>query len=235
MAGRLNRYQEKLLTKKILILTIASLAVLIMVILFGFRILVGFSLIIDKIQQNPKDKPPTQDQSMLLPPALDWIPEATNSAEIIISGSAYKDSDIYVYINDAEADKIKTDSEGKFSALITIKNGENIIVAKQKTDNNFSGYSNELKVSMIKKEPELEIINPENDSLKTGDDPVVDVAGITDSQNRVTVNGRLAVVKTDGTFNYSYKLTEGENIIVVEAIDMAGNVKNEEIKIRYER
>lgn len=54
-------------------------------------------------------------------------------------------------------------------------------------------------------------------------DTIVDVHGWTDADATVTVNGLPVPVNLDGTFGTSISLTEGLNLISIEAVDSVGN------------
>lgn len=68
--------------------------------------------------------------------------------------------------------------------------------------------------------PSLSLTSPAYDLTRT---PTVVVAGITDPDATVTVDGMGVAVDGDGTFSTSLALAEGPNSIVVVATDPAGN------------
>ena len=59
------------------------------------------------------------------------------------------------------------------------------------------------------------------------------VKGKTEEKATVTVNERFVVVGSEGNFEYSLTLSEGENKILIVAIDKAGNKTEKELKVTY--
>ena len=78
-------------------------------------------------------------------------------------------------------------------------------------------------------EPKLVIDNPKvNDKT---DSNYVDVTGITDPVNIVTINSRLAVVNSDGSFRLRINLKPGDNLLTILAKDNFRIETKKEIKI----
>jgi len=77
-------------TEKNLALSILGIIIIIfLAIRFGVPLLVNLSLFLSG-SKNTQTQPVTQDNSFIAPPVLDSFPEATASADIIITGIASK-------------------------------------------------------------------------------------------------------------------------------------------------
>jgi hypothetical protein len=81
--------------------------------------------------------------------------------------------------------------------------------------------------------PELTISEPPDQSDYYGDENQVKIMGLTEEGARVTVNGRLVVMNQDGSFEFTFSLSEGTNPIKIVATDQAGNQAEKEITINY--
>ncbi len=63
----------------------------------------------------------------------------------------------------------------------------------------------------------------------------VKVNGQTEKNAQVFASGFLANVDSDGKFDVTIPLAEGENNVEVKAIDDAGNVKIVKLKVNFQR
>lgn len=78
--------------------------------------------------------------------------------------------------------------------------------------------------------PSLEIYLP-TDNQRVSEEQIV-VAGKTDSDNSVSINGDLTQLNDQGEFSYRLRLVSGENKIVVEATNRLGR-KSQQIRTVY--
>src|SRR3989344_8038398 len=94
---RLRRFEERKQKNRLFLSLIGIIGILILLLVFGLRLLVTFSLFIDKIRGN---SPQTQTQNnILLPPTLDPMPVATNSAILTITGTGQAGFMLILYKN----------------------------------------------------------------------------------------------------------------------------------------
>lgn len=229
-----NKYQNQSETKRLILAMIGMVAVVLFVAIFGLKILVGFSLFIDKLRgASPKNQ---NNQVLILPPVLDPLPEATNSATLIINGRGTGGLTAVIYLNETENKKLTVPPDGNFKASIIGKDGSNTISAKLLDEQgNMSNLSNVIFTSVKNKPPVLELTSPEANATIVSEKNIVIVSGKSEDGNTVVINGRLALVQNDGSFNYSLSLNEGENIIKIVATDLAGNSITIERKVTYRR
>ena len=227
------RQEEKKFTRKL----ITSLTIVIVsgifVIFFGLPLLAKVVFFMSGGSQKQTQN--TSDTSLaLLPPTLDSISTATNSAKINVSGYSISDAAIIVVVNGEESTKIPTDKDGKFNSNeISLKEGENKINAFVVRKDQESSPSATFIVIYKKSNPKIEISSPENGARIRQDNRDITISGTTDPGNRMTINDRLVIVQNDGSFNFKVTLTDGDNAIQLQAIDEAGNITGQELKVNF--
>lgn len=238
MAGsRLYRYQEQKLTKRLIWALVGTIVLIVCVVVFGLRILIAFSLLVERLKGGTNTPTPTTQTVIILPPTVDPLPDATNSANLIISGKAHSKQEVIIYVNQQETVTLTASQDGTFkSREIQGSQGTNTVSAKS-TDGNghFSDMSNVVQTNVTNKQPTLTLDSPQSDASLNGDSNTVTVSGKTDSDNQVTVNGRFVVVSSSGSFSYTYPLSDGDNTISIIATDQAGNQTKIDRKVHYSK
>ena len=153
----------------------------------------------------------------ILPPiALDVEPPiATSDPLLSLRGTTEPGASIYVGIVLGWPD-----SEGNFDFDVPLSEGHNPIVIKVQ---DVAGNWNQSVYSVLldTTPPALSISEPE-DGLITND-PSVTFTGASETDVTVKVNGEEVTVYKGG-FTTDVDLPEGEHLIEVEAVDMAGNI-----------
>jgi len=230
--SRLRRVEEKTASRRIAVALIGTVALFVFLLLFGLRILIGFSLLIDRLRGT---SPQTQQQSIILPPTLDPLPEATNSGSLSVSGKATPKTQLILYVNDNEYKKLTISDDGTFEVTgIAVSEGPATISAKISDDkNNISDLSNVITTTIDRTAPTLTIDKPEDNATVNDGTHKAIVSGITDEDMKVTINGRIVVVKEDGSFTYNMPLNDGENKLSIVSRDPAGNEITVERKVTY--
>lgn len=199
---------------------------------FGIPLLVNISLFLSGSKDN-QEQLASQNPSFVAPPIVNPLPQATSSAKIIISGIASKDQTISLYINDSLIDKAKTKNDGAFSFNESIKEGENTIKTKAIENNRESEFSNPVVITLKNAAPTLNVSSPTDGQSFSKDQNIAEIKGATDQDVKVTVNGFWAIADSIGNFSYKFTLQAGENKIKIEAVDLAGNKTEKEIKVNY--
>ncbi|MFH1694147.1 MAG: Ig-like domain-containing protein [Patescibacteria group bacterium] len=171
-------------------------------------------------------------------PYVDSLPLGTNEPVIKVKGLAEPGSKVTLILNGERSKDVLADGEGSFEfEYVALKSGENTITVTATDDsNNESDPSSEMKITLKKDAPLLEVGAPlENQILSELDNPIK-VSGKTDQHTKVYVNDTLAIVDGDGHFEkYLVLRDEGVNTIKLKAVDIAGNVLEKEIKIVFNR
>lgn len=235
--SRLRSTIKKRAIHTIVLVMCGFIALFIILIFFGTNLLTGFSLFMEKLQSNNDDTATAKSQqntAYIAPPSLDPVPNATNSAQMLVSGIAQKGQTISLYLNDQLLDKTSVDEQNHFHfSSITLQQGQNTIKTKAQTDTNKeSSYSNTLTIFYSKSAPTLSLDQPQDgQGFSKSSSPSVNIEGQTDPGNKVTVNGFWAIVDDQGKYTYLYTLKDGDNDIKVVATDDAGNQTTKEIHI----
>lgn len=229
--SRLSKRLEQRSKKNLVLSVLGIILISLFVVKFGIPFLVNISLILSGSQN--KEVSIAQNPSFVAPPVLDSFPEATASAEIIISGVGSKNQSINLYINNDLINTVKTDNDGKFSFKETLVPGESTIKAKAIANEKESDFSNAIVTSFKSAPPSLNVNSPSNDQSFSKDQNTANIKGTTDADVKVTVNGFWAITDSNGNFSYNLPLQNGENRILITATDTAGNKSEKEIKVTY--
>lgn len=232
--SRLRRYEDRKFKKRLIWALGGSVALVVFIFIFGLKLLVGFSLLLDRLHgASPTEK---QSQSLILPPILDPLPEATNSATITITGKGDPGMKIVFYIDEEESTNLPVESDGTFALTKKLADGEHTVSTKAKNDKDLmSDLSNVITITIKRNKPELTVSNPQDGERIVGDSNALVVKGKTSSDNTVAINDRLAVVSNDGSFSYIYSLIDGENTLRIVASDPAGNKETVDRRVTYSK
>jgi len=231
--SRLRKFEDQKQQKNIYRAIIGIVAIFLFLALFGIRILVGFSLFVDKIKGTSSQQ---ISQTVILPPELNPLPTATNSASITVSGEGQSGLTVILYINNMDTKKMTVEKDGTFKfENIPLGEGENAFSAKLMDDkNNLSTLSAIITVTSKKTKPTLDVSSPSDNAQIRGDKATANIIGKTnDGNNTVTVNDRMVIVRNDGSFSYDYNLPNGDTVLKIIATDPAGNQTTIERKVNY--
>lgn len=231
--SRLSRRIEKQ-SQKTFLLSILGIALIVFALIkFGMPLLINFSLLL--AGKDTTDFKSQNSASFVPPPVLDPLFDATNSAEISISGKANKDETVKLYVNGELADNVKVKDDNGFEFKnVVLKDGENSIRTKAQKDNKEeSDFSKETIVIYKKEPPILSVDSPTDRQSFSKDENLIIVSGKTDAGTKVTINDFWAIADDTGNFSYHLSLKEGENQIKIVATDIAGNKTQKEIKVNY--
>lgn len=214
-----------------MILIVVSIVVLVLFILYGFPAILNFT---GSLGSKFGKKNSLNSSSAALPttPRFSQDFEATKSAQIILNGVADGKISVEVFQNERSLGTVVAASDGKFSMDVDLFRGENNFMALAIAENGAKSRESDIyKINYLNSAPKLEIT-----SVRDGDivkeSPFM-VVGRTDSNTTVTVNDRLAIVASDGTFSYYLSLVNGDNKIKVTSTDRAGNQTTKEIAVKF--
>ncbi|MEW5761189.1 MAG: hypothetical protein AB1779_10550, partial [Candidatus Thermoplasmatota archaeon] len=150
----------------------------------------------------------------------------TNKKYIDVVGSTEKDVKIKVNSKEIEVFALK------FNTTLELKDeGENIIVIEAE---DLAGNKKlvQRKVILDTIPPSLVVWEPRNGTI-VNENEFIMVIGTVEIGADVKVNGFL-VQTFEGSFRHEIKLTEGNNPIIVEAMDKAKNMEKVEINVIYD-
>src|SRR5258706_2052830 len=176
--SRISRLEDKKQQRRLIGAIVGSIAILILVSLFGVKALISFSLLVDKLRGNSPQTTQTQ-QTIIAPPVLDAPPVATNSATMTLTGKGQGGLTLIVYLSDGEFKKTPVPQDGNFSVSgIPLKEGVNTMSAKLSDDKgNMSDLSNVVSVLYGNKPPKLDVSAPDENASVSGDTNTIAVTG----------------------------------------------------------
>lgn len=238
MISRRYRVQEKKLTRKGVFLLFFSVVLLVFLLFAGIPLLAQFAAFTATLKSS--SSPVTQeDKTPPAPPSFETTPpEYTQDKTVTIKGRAEAGSTLKIINKDVQIKEFVVDDSAKFSVEIPINAGENVIWATA-TDasGNESGLSSRYRIVYGKEPPKLSVTKPLDGENLYGDIKTITVEGNVAKDSgtdiRVTVNERLAIVGSDGSFSTQIPLSEGENSLVIVATDEAGNKTEKTVTVFY--
>lgn len=168
-------------------------------------------------------------------PVLFALPEATNSAELTVSGFGEASTEMTLVNNGTAAQQVTADAAGEFTfSPLQLTPGENqISVLSQDAEKNES-TSNTQTVFFDTKAPTLTVSEPQDGTTITRRrEQVITVKGVSDPNARITLNDKLLFVDRDGNFSGTFQLSEGDNTLKLRAVSAAGNAIEQEVKVAF--
>jgi len=232
--SRLSRTLEQQSKKQLYIFLISSFLLVIVLIITGPRLLdlIGTYMIGDGSDTDSENK---ESIEFVAPPSFTSLPKASDTGIITISGSTLSgNSSVEIFVNNRKEATIKVAKDNTFKAeKITLKEGQNTIKGKTVIGDRESEFTKDYVVIYSKEPPKIEEVSPgDGTEFKRGDQEIR-VQGKTDPNNTVTVNDFKAVVDESGIFSYYLRLNEGDNKIVIKAVDSAGKETTKELTVRF--
>ncbi|MFQ6107386.1 MAG: S8 family serine peptidase [Thermoplasmata archaeon] len=121
--------------------------------------------------------------------------------------------------------------DGTFSTNLALLEGQNLISIKVL---DAAGNENRkiINITLDTNAPYLVVMSPENGLVTNM--PAVDIVGEVELGSQLRVNGAPASVNLDGTFTEVVPLSPGDNGIVVDATDEAGNLALVSLQVHYD-
>ena len=231
--SRLARGQSRLFMRQTAMLVGLSVLLLLVVIRFGIPLLIKLAVVLGDIRTgNRKDPKASEEILTLVPPVLQPLPEATNSANLAVEGFAEAGQTVAVFLNTNPLPDVTADNDGECGADLKLRKGDNSVWAIVRGGNKESEKSEEMLVTFDDEAPTLTIDSPQEGNTVAEDS--VEVRGLLNEEVHLTVNGRQVNQQSDNSFVTTLTLQEGENTITVFAKDTAGNAVTQEMKVTYE-
>lgn len=232
--SRLSRTARQKTKKQIIFFGIAIIILIFVALNFGPYLLNGASGLTAGFRKQTTDSANTNTNN-LEAPFINSIPAATDSAQIVISGSSsYSDAQIELYVNGTLYDTAPLTDDQKFSFdNVKLTDGSNMIKLRVKKGDAVSDFTKNYNVVYGVGAPKLEVSSPsDNQEFKRGDQTIT-VQGTTDPDNTITVNDSQAIVDGAGNYSYYLNLAEGDNSIHIVATNTAGKTTDKTLKVSY--
>ena len=212
-----------------------SLAILLFIVFItlGLPLVARVSTYVSGLRSD-KDPIGVSDKTPPAPPFLKDVPEFTNKSSIKISGRSEEGATVTIYMNSSEKE-VLADKDGDFQFTFGLLKGENTLSAKA-TDasGNESQETKEYEIVNDSENPEIVIEKPEDGASFSGNlERQLTIQGITEERATVTINERVIVVGSEGSFSYATTLSEGENVFNIKSVDRAGNETETTLSVNY--
>ena len=233
---RLVRKESQRMVKQSIALMVLTLAVVIALIIFGIPAMIKLVGFLGELRSASS---PVDGEDTIAPfaPQLEVAVEATASAKINVDGFAESGASVKLFRNGGQVAETTVGDEGKFLFEgVVLDPGRNDFSAMAvDSAGNESERSVTRAVVFDNKSPKLTVTSPENGAV-VGDslNNLVNVEGESEPDVEVYVNDRLAIVDGAGKFSQKVSLQSGDNEIVVQAVDLAGNTSTQKLNVRYE-
>ena len=232
-----KRIEQK--SKKRFFLAILIIAIFIYALSTWFLpVLIGSLSVFNRLKPVHEKETPVSDSIVLAPPVLNIPYEATNTAQIKVTGYSLAHCQVEIYLDDELQTIAETHEDGGFATdAIALSLGTNNIFGKTiDSKGNSSLSSKPIKIIYTNENPTLELKEPYDNQTITGGDKKVIVSGTTDSNKDIviTINNMRAVVGPDGDFSQSVELQDGDNEITIIAKNSVGNTTEIGRKVIYQ-
>lgn len=227
---RVRKEKQKAVRQTLALLGLAVSVLLLFVFVIVPIFINGFNSFLDNSNPfEPKDTIPPQV------PILSAPVDATHSAQIAVSGFGEPESKVIFVVNGEKHDERTIAEDGTFEVWVDLIEGENTIAAYSV---DAAGNESELSKTFTTLHditPPLLDVSSIEDGLvvETRKNQNFTVSGVTDPDAKVFINGRIVFPNSQGEFKQMVLLVEGENILAIEAVDLAGNKTATEKKVTY--
>jgi hypothetical protein len=230
-SSRLARKEQKKAVRQTFIFLFGAV---ILLVLFIFVIIPGVIRLTLAILGPGGAVAPTDDIPPQVPALAAPVP-ATFSAQIDIKGYTEAGSTVTLLLNGSQHQETTSADDGSFTLPVSLGEGENQISAFAKdAAGNESAESKAYTVVFDSEAPKLDIIEPqEGQQIELRKNQITSITGVTEKNAKVYINGRMTLADSEGAFKSSYQLQEGENKIMIEAVDQAGNKTSKELTVNF--
>ena len=230
--SRLAQREIRRNNRKALLYILLTLGFFVMLFFLGIPALIKLAIFLGDLKSSGT---PVETQELVppSPPSFKPIPPATNNNHITVEGFGEPGATVEIFVSESSGGSVVAENDGSFKFNnITLTTGMNEIYAKV-TDNTgqISGPSGKLKIVYNNTAPDLEITEPADGSRYNVSKTKIAIKGKTSPEATLTINDHLIILSSDGSYNYNFALSSGENKVKVVATDSAGNKTEKEITL----
>lgn len=227
MSGRYKQSQNKSRSRFYIFLSVVFV-----IVMFKW----GIPLFMNMVAGNGAQRVNT-DNDIIPPqaPIISALPDATNSARIVIEGYTEAAASVELLLND-QVEKINVaDQTGSFVFETSLISGQNRVQIRAKDSKGNESMSQVTLVSFDNKPIELTVSTPKDGSEYFGKiNQVIDIKGEVDKLgSQVLINNSFVQVDRSGAFIHRFMLSGGENMITIVASDKAGNTAEKTLRLIY--
>jgi len=178
----------------------------------------------------------TDDSAVPQIPVLAAMSEATFSAKIKVSGATSGKARVMATDQEGGSYTATADDEGYFDIEdISLSKGTNTILVWAENDRGEQSNKTQLMIDQDSEAPILTMEAPTDGQSFSGlKEKNVAIKGSLDEDGRVRVNGTMVWLDSGHKFSQNYTLQQGDNLIRVEASDLAGNLAETVLTVKYQ-
>ncbi|MEI6533579.1 MAG: hypothetical protein WCO06_07135 [Candidatus Roizmanbacteria bacterium] len=231
---RLESHRQKIFYLKITGVVVGIVVLIGFLLFFGMQFIINSTLYFSGLNGKNVKSTDVPSEDFFGTFELENIPNSTNSAELLVSGSQTNFNKADVYLNKYKVDTIKLDESSFSYKIIKLKKGSNEIYFIAKTlDGKNIRKTNPILVRYTNEPPKLEISTPSDGETTNKTD--ISIIGSTSIGASIQINTRPIVVDSQGNFQTLYRMQDGENQIIISSIDDAGNRTEKMLKVIYKK
>ncbi len=230
--SRLAKVEEKRNVRSAIVFGGLTILILILAMFYGVPLVARFATLLSNLKGS-KDAVDITNLPPPPPPNISTPPEFTNQQNLHIEGTAQPGATVDIFFN-SQTKEIIIGSDGKFSGDYSLIKGANTLYAIAKNRAGTSASSKKFTITYDTEPPKLDVTQPKNGDNFYGDkQKQLSIQGATDLEASVTINGRVAIVENDGTFQTTFDLNSGANSFTITAQDRAGNKKEVTVSVNF--
>ncbi len=228
--SRLQKLEEKQNLRQATLISLGTVLLIATTLILGIPLLIRLAGFLGELKSTdrPIDK---NDTIPPVPPQVSLPFDATNSAQLTLTGNSEPGATVFLTLNEDSSGDVVVSDNGSFTLpQISLTEGDNAlaIVAVDQSGNK-SVSATQFSVYFSQKAPDLQVDAPTDNQQVTGN--TVEVKGNTTPGMKLTINGRLIIVASDGNFATNLNLNPGENPLVIVASDKLGNQARKELTV----
>ncbi len=232
--SRLERVRNRRAGKQGVTYFIIAIVLIVVTVAWGLPAIARITGYFTQTDSNPL----TQSELRPTPPIFSDIPEATNSARVVVGGFAQPGLDVILYLNGAESDRKLVSESGTFLFdKVMLSEGENTVYGYTATPHALQSEQSRSYIIVIDTtKPIVTLDSPRDGEVMRGQSQrIANFVGSVDELGaKVYIGERMVIVQSDGKFSLPYQLIEGDQEIPIKVIDRAGNENITMIKSRWE-
>jgi hypothetical protein len=231
--SRYATLEEKRNIRRAFIFGVSTLVLIGGIFFFGLPVVARFAGMIAGLKSSGKPVD-VADTTPPGPPHFNTLPEAVNKESLEVEGTSEAGATVTIYLNDQGQDVV-VGSGGDFSHTFKLAKGDNTLHALAKdTAGNESKKTQLYNVIYDTELPTLEITQPNDGASFSGSTQrQITILGKVSEGASLTINDRITMVSSDGSFTYLTSLNEGTNSFTLKAADLAGNSAEKSLSVSF--
>lgn len=227
-----TREDKKNIRSAVIMVVLAILSILFLFFV-GIPLIGKFTAYLGDLRKFNKNNV-SDDVTPPAPPKFNSFSDFTNKKTFDITGTAEAGATIKLDFDGSEKQNL-TDKNGNFTFNVELKADENSFSAiAVDPAGNTSQPTKTYSISFDDKPPELTITKPDDGASFFGiTQRQLTIQGKTDPDTQVTINDRFVNVDSEGTFQFTLTMPDGQNTFNIKATDQAGNVTEKSLNVSF--